>query len=330
MVDVALATRRWGRGVPFDFTRIFAGPEPGHKYASGRRMWAAYRLLADAEDAAALSPWYKEYVSSAPYPATLPATNVSAAAIRAAMRNYYEGTRFDMSAGLAAAAFGSPARWSTPATTAGNWERPIAIGRTIVSYVLVCRAWLPAAVGGVLWFSMHAAHTSVYSPFLAGMATAAVAPPTGYTDNAYGRIDRGVGAWQAARFVFNAAQLHFSDAIAPIRQAQALWEGRADTLLEACVADYVAGRADAATLANRTNTHAAGAVSAWWDLSDELMLRYAHPSVVYPAWWLELPAVGYTDGPPPSPEVPPPPTGASARVAAAPGPAAARVNREPS
>ena len=46
MVDVALATGRWRRDLPFDFTRIFSGPELGHKYASGRRMWAAFRALA--------------------------------------------------------------------------------------------------------------------------------------------------------------------------------------------------------------------------------------------------------------------------------------------
>lgn len=85
----------------------------------------------------------------------------------------------------------------------GNWERPIAISRTIVSYVLVCRGWLPASVGGVLWFSMHAAHTSHYAPFFAGATTAAVALPMGYTTNS-GAADRGVGAWQASRFVFNA------------------------------------------------------------------------------------------------------------------------------
>ena len=66
------------------------------------------------------------------------------------MRDYYEGTRFDLSDGMAAGAFGSPARWSVPSgAVAGNWERPIAIMRTIVSYVLVCRSWLPDAVGGV-------------------------------------------------------------------------------------------------------------------------------------------------------------------------------------
>ena len=73
MIDVAIATGRWAEGVPFDFTRIFAAAEPGHKFASGRRMWAAYRKLADPAAAARLPFEYAEYVSAAPYPATLPA-----------------------------------------------------------------------------------------------------------------------------------------------------------------------------------------------------------------------------------------------------------------
>ena len=100
-----------------------------------------------------------------------------------------------------------------------------------------------------------------------------------------------------------------------VREAQALWEGRAALLVDQCVTDLLAGAADVATIANRTNSHAVAAVEAWWALSDTLMLRYAHPAVVYPPWWLS--AVNYSDGPPPSPDVPPPPTRGSASTSSA-------------
>ena len=67
---------------------------------------------------------------------------------------------------------------------------------------------------------MHAAHTSFYAPFLAGMTTSNVPFPDGYTTGTNKRADRGVGAWQASRFVFNAAQLHFHSAIGKIRDAE--------------------------------------------------------------------------------------------------------------
>lgn len=195
----ASATGRWLAG-PLDFTRVFAGPEPGHKYVSGRRMWRAYSLLAPVA-AARLPETYPDYVGSRPYPATVPASNVSAAAIRRVMRDYYEGTPYDMGAGMAAGAFGSPARWSVPAGTVGAWERPIAIERTILSYVAVCQSNVSRPVGGLIWLAMHAAHTSVYVPFFVGLTMAAAQPvrlPPGYTTNQLRSVDRGVGAWQSA------------------------------------------------------------------------------------------------------------------------------------
>ncbi len=46
---------------------------------------------------------------------------------------------------------------------------------------------------------MHAAHTSFYTPFPAGMLEAGgVLLPVGYTENSFGATDRGTGAWQAA------------------------------------------------------------------------------------------------------------------------------------
>ena len=304
LLQAAAFTGRWSEG-PLDFTFVFAGPEPGRKYTSGRRMWRAFQLL--APDASAHLPVeYVEYVSGRPYPATLPAANVSRATMRSVMRDFYEGTAFDMSHGMAAGAFGSPARGSVAAGTVGGWERPIAIGRTIVSYVAVCRAWLPSAVGGVLWFSMHAAHTSVYVPFFAGMTTPAAHPvalPDAYTSNRLGSVDRTVGAWQAARFVFNAAQLNFQRALPSIRLAQRLWEQRGETLVDDGTAAYVAGALNMEGLARRCHEHAVEAVGAWWTLSDELQLAYSHPSEVYPDWWLQ--AVNYSGGPSPAPPVPP-------------------------
>lgn len=109
--------------------------------------------------------------------------------------------------------------------------------------------------------------------------------------------------WQ--RFVFNAAQLDFDRAMPLVRRAQAEWEGRAETLVHTASADYNAGAADMATIARRCNEHAVSAVSAWWDLADQLQLEYSHPAVTYPTWWLN--AVNYSGGPPAPPSPPSPP-----------------------
>lgn len=231
MRAVALRTGRTREGSPLDFTRAFAAEEPGHKYASGRRMWAAFRRLAAPSAAAALSPYYSEYSASG-YPATLPASPASldVRAVAGTMRDYYANTSFDLSAGMAGGPFGSPARARVATGVRGNFERPIATDRTIVSYLLVLRSWLPDPLGGTLWFGHHSALTTVryaltlapprnrhtwppfaaaircrhvqspqvYSPFPVSFLIVAppVPLPTALTNNSFDRVDRGVSAWQ--------------------------------------------------------------------------------------------------------------------------------------
>ena len=108
--------------------------------------------------------------------------------------------------------------------------------------------------------------------------------------------------------MFTAAQLDFSRAIVDIRAAQQKMDSSGELTLASAVADYLDGGTDAA-VAHACGEHAVMAVRAWWALSDDLMLRYSPPSLTYPAWWVNSSEVGFADGPPPSPDVPPPPTG---------------------
>ncbi len=85
-----------------------------------------------------------------------------------------------------------------------------------------------------------------------------------------------------------------------------IWQGRAAVLLRDSEEGYLNGTATIADVARACCDHATASVRAWWDLSDELLRDFAYPAATYPAWWLQ--ATDYVDGPPPSPEVPPPPT----------------------
>ena len=376
LFDVATRAGRWHPSLPtFDFTRIFAGAEPGHKYASGRRMWYALGVLAPN---ATLPSTYGEYVSDAPYPTTVPteAGSVRLADFFHIMRSSYQGSPYDMTAGVAAGPFGTPDRAASGAAegqVAGNWERSIAVVRTIVSYVIQLRGWLPSAIGATLWFAPHAAHTSCYVPFpVAMLAPNAHALPVGYTSNSVGRVDRGRGAWQASRFVFNIAQLRFDLMILDICAAQELYENASLALqagTDMNVSSFASSlassrtsssfsralhekgetggwrraaaiaetdeRRHAATMRGRDDEQAAPlltaadiisistafahnaevVVSAWWNLTDTLLLHYAdgycngcghgarHQG--YSETWLGY--TNYSKGPPPSPPVPPPP-----------------------
>lgn len=105
----------WSPSEPLCFTRIFSGPEPGHKYASGRRMWAALSLLSSLS-AEQLPPSYGELVSDAPYPATAPGKgNLTRQSVARVMRDWYEGTPYDMTNSastwaVSGGAFNSPDR----------------------------------------------------------------------------------------------------------------------------------------------------------------------------------------------------------------------------
>jgi len=309
---VAQRNGRWHPGEPFDFTRIFAGPEPGRKYYSGRRMWAAFGRLAPAA-AKDLSPDYVNYVTSVPYPATLPSKQVNLTDMMETMRNYYQDTKFDMRHGMAAGPFGTPDRvfaGKGNKEVAGSWERTIATQKSILSYVLVARPLLPSPVGGVEWLGMHAAHTTLYVPFPLGMLSPQglqVPLPEGYTTNDLNRVGRGVGAVNAARFVFNAAQLRFDAAIEDVREGQRLWEqDKGMQLLKRTEEDYLNGKVNLTGLTSRFCDHAVEAVAAWWEMSDQINLKYGDTCKLgYPAWWLRSPSVDYAGGPPPSPRVPP-------------------------
>ena len=145
----------------------------------------------------------------------------------------------------------------------GAWERSIATYRSVVSYVLQLRNWLDNSVGGVMWFAFHAAHTSSYVPFPAGMPAKFV--PVSYTNNAMEQLGRGESAWQAARVVFNIAQLKFSFAIQDIVAAQTALEA-AGARIQADVDSRYRDERDLEWACEEFAAHAAAAVRLWWKL----------------------------------------------------------------
>lgn len=88
--------------------------------------------------------------------------------LKAFMRDMYEGTEFDMTKGVGAGTFGSKLRHS-PLTfkvdgVEYGHERPIATQQTGFSFVAQLRSWLPNHIGGILWFGVDDAASTVYVP----------------------------------------------------------------------------------------------------------------------------------------------------------------------
>jgi len=289
-----------------DFTAIYSDGEYDHKYYSGRRVWGVYRLLAPS---LGLSAEYDEWRKSRPYPVSgKPDAKVRVADFAATMRSYYEGTPYDATVSLAAGPWATPDHvvgGSAGGKVKGNWERTIGIYRTSDSYIVQSRAWLPNAVGGLLWFGPHAAPYTLYVPFAAGMG-ALPASTLGHP----AALDKATLFW-GVRYLANYVQLKRSHMV---KEVQALQASMHDAALKAVArADASADNWSPASLHKIYSDHAAEVLHAIWELADHLMFKYADGFInevradgsvsvtadSYPDWWLK--AVGYEDGPPPVP-----------------------------
>jgi dipeptidase len=81
-------------------------------------------------------------------------------------RDYYQGTDYDQTVGMAAGPFGCPER---PSIRGISWDRPIGIPRTSYFWVSQARDWLPDPIGGIAWFGVDAPYSSIYVPFYVGI-----------------------------------------------------------------------------------------------------------------------------------------------------------------
>jgi len=93
------------------------------------------------------------------------------------MRDHLEGTIFDMRKDIGAGPFSSPYRWR-PLTwkVSGDKdapeytnERAVCTQQTGFVFVAECRSWLPDPIGGIFWFGVDDAATSVFTPIYCGI-----------------------------------------------------------------------------------------------------------------------------------------------------------------
>ena len=279
-------------GKAFKFNEVYA---PSDSIGCRRREW---RVLSTLAPGLKLDPWSVEYPFS-----VKPEKKVSIQTLKPFHRDYYQGTEFDLSQGLAAGPFQNPNRFSTrarPPEGYMGWERPISIFRCSYCIILQCRDWLPDWIGGLAWFAEDDPKTSCYVPFYCGITTVPEAYQIGRRD-----VLNRKSAWWAFDFVSNWSNLRFSQMIEDIGKAytdfettflnlQPSVEARALTLYKenpAACREY---------LTRYSNETAQRVVDDWWALADYLIVKYndgyinlpgERGGAGYPEEWLE--AVGY-------------------------------------
>ena len=137
------------------------------------RVWSFYNRY-DSTMTAYLPYIYGE--SSQPLPLYIkPNRKLSVQDMKDAMRDHFEGTPFDMTQDAGAGPFKVPYRFRPMTFEVDSQEyineRAIATQQTGFSLVAQQREWLPSALGGVLWFGVDDANTSVYVPIYVGALT---------------------------------------------------------------------------------------------------------------------------------------------------------------
>jgi len=89
------------------------------------------------------------------------------------MRDYYQGTEMDMTKDIGAGPYQSIVRWRPMTWKIDGQEyiheRAISTQQTGFSFVTQCRSWLPAPIGGILWFGVDDTYSTVYVPMYCGI-----------------------------------------------------------------------------------------------------------------------------------------------------------------
>ncbi len=116
------------------------------------------------------------------------------------MRDHLEGTELDMAMDIGAGPWHRPYRprpltWECCGRTYFN-ERTIATQQTGFTFVAQARSWLPNEIGGLFWFSVDDAASTVFVPIYVGIKR----PPESY---AVGNGSMGEWSDNAAFWVFN-------------------------------------------------------------------------------------------------------------------------------
>lgn len=129
-----------------------------------------------------------------------PSRKVNVLQVMDFMRDHLEGTELDMSKDPGAGPYECPYRWRPMSFKVDGkeyvHERATATQQTGFTFVAQSRSWLPNAVGGILWFGVDDAASTVYFP----MYSCSTRVPFAY---AVGNGDMMTFTTKAAFWVFN-------------------------------------------------------------------------------------------------------------------------------
>jgi dipeptidase len=160
-----------GKNKDFSFSDTYSPLDYGALRACEARVWSFFRQISPEMDK------YLSYVKGETADRmplwVKPERRLSVQDLKEFMRDEYRGTELDITRGFGAGIYGtklrlSPLSFKVDGVTYYH-ERPIATQQTGFSFVAQMRNWMPPYVGGILWFGVDDAATSVYVPMYCGI-----------------------------------------------------------------------------------------------------------------------------------------------------------------
>jgi len=177
VIEVARANKLFsGKDEEFSFSDTYNPLSFSGSRFCEIRVWSFFRSVSDEMEQ------YKGYASGHDLSKRMPLwikpnRKISNHDMMNFMRDHLEGTEFDMRKDIGAGPFAVPYRWrpltwkvsDDPNAPEYCNERATATQQTGFVFVAESRSWLPDPIGGILWFGVDDASTTVFNPMYCGI-----------------------------------------------------------------------------------------------------------------------------------------------------------------
>ena len=224
----------------FNFQEAYAPYDFSGLYVCEARVWSFFRKFSNDMDK------YFDFASGKTFVETggkyagermplyiKPNHKVSAQELKDCMRDQYEGTPLDITQGPDAGPWNSKLRYGSLGFKLDSvqywYERPIATQQTAWSFVAQMRGYESAKAGGILWFGVDDAASTVYMPIY---STITEVPECLKEGNGDLYTYSPTSAWWTYNIVANWAYTKYSAMMPDIKKVQAAWEDKFNAQVE--------------------------------------------------------------------------------------------------
>ena len=268
----------------FNFQEAYAPYDFSGLYVCEARVWSFFRKFSGDMDK------YFDFASGKTFVETggkyagermplyiKPNHKVTAQALKDCMRDQYEGTPLDITQGPDAGPWNSKLRYGSlgfKLDSVQYWfERPIATQQTAWSFVAQMRGYESAKAGGIFWFGVDDAASTVYVPMY---STITEVPECFKEGNGDMYNYSPTSAWWTYNIVANWAYTKYSAMMPDIKKVQAAWEDKFNAQVEAVDAQVAEMDPAKATefLTKYSCAQAQESTAAWKELGIYLFVKY--------------------------------------------------------